>query len=62
MDVLRLMVKGKTDRAIGEELYISPRTVNGHIAHIFDRLGVHSRTEAAAEAVRLGLLDSRPSS
>jgi DNA-binding CsgD family transcriptional regulator len=60
LDVLRLMARGKTDREIGEALYISHRTVNGHIARIFDRLDVHSRAEAAAEAVRLGLLESKP--
>jgi predicted ATPase/DNA-binding CsgD family transcriptional regulator len=53
-EVLRLLTAGFTDKEIGDALFISHRTVNAHIAHIFAKLGVHSRAEAAAEAVRRG--------
>ena len=54
VEVLRLLAAGYTDREIGEALYISHRTVNAHVAHIFAKLDVHSRAEAAVEAVRRG--------
>jgi DNA-binding CsgD family transcriptional regulator len=41
---------GKTNRDIGEILGISPRTVNKHLDHIFLKLGVETRTAAAAKA------------
>jgi predicted ATPase/DNA-binding CsgD family transcriptional regulator len=55
IEVLRLLAAGYTDREIGDALFISHRTANAHVAHIFDKLAVHSRAEAAAEAVRRGL-------
>jgi non-specific serine/threonine protein kinase len=54
-EVLRLLVKGKSDREIAEALFVGPRTVQTHVANLFAKLGVHSRAEAAAVAVRLGL-------
>jgi DNA-binding CsgD family transcriptional regulator/tetratricopeptide (TPR) repeat protein len=48
--VLRLVAAGKTNRAIGEELFISEKTVARHVSNIFDKLGVSTRTEAAAWA------------
>ena len=50
--VARLASEGKTDRDIGESLFISPHTVNTHLRHIFDKLGVRSRLALtrAAEA------------
>ena len=44
-----------SDRAIAAELHISPRTVNGHVAHILDKLDLDSRSAVAAFAVRNGL-------
>lgn len=55
-DVLRLIVDGKTDREIAASLFISPRTVTTHVTHILNKLGVSTRTEAAACAVREGLI------
>jgi HD-GYP domain-containing protein (c-di-GMP phosphodiesterase class II) len=47
LEVSRLLVRGKTNREIGDVLGISVRTVHNHVAHIFDKLGVHSRSGAA---------------
>jgi DNA-binding NarL/FixJ family response regulator len=54
LDVLRLAARGKTNRAIGNELGISHRTVQGHLASIYAKLDVNSRTEAVTEALRRG--------
>lgn len=54
MDVLRLAAKGFTNKAIGLQLSISDRTVQGHLAHIFAKLQATSRTEAVMRAVSLG--------
>lgn len=56
LDVLRLAAKGLTNRAIGVQLGISDRTVQGHLANVFAKLQVNSRTEAAMRAVKLGWL------
>ncbi len=48
--VLRLIAAGKTNRDIGEALFISEKTVARHVSNIFDKLGVSSRTGAAAWA------------
>jgi DNA-binding NarL/FixJ family response regulator len=55
--VLRLVGEGRTNRQIGEELFISPKTVSVHVSRIFQKLGVENRTEAAAAARRAGLID-----
>jgi len=54
LDVLRLAAKGYTNKAIGVQLSISDRTVQGHLAHIFAKLQANSRTEAVMRAVSLG--------
>jgi len=54
LDVLRLAAKGFTNKAIGVQLGISDRTVQGHLAHIFAKLQANSRTEAVMRAVSLG--------
>lgn len=54
LDVLRLAAKGHTNRAIGLELGISDRTVQGHLANIFGKLGVTTRTEAVILAMKQG--------
>jgi len=54
LDVLRLAAKGFTNKAIGMQLGISDRTVQGHLAHIFDKMQATSRTEAVMRAVSLG--------
>lgn len=52
LEVLRLVADGKTDKEIAEELVISPRTANRHIANIFLKIDVTSRAAAAAYAIR----------
>jgi non-specific serine/threonine protein kinase len=54
-EVLRLLAQGSSNRQIAEALFISPRTAGGHVAHLLAKLGVDSRTAAAAYAVRHGL-------
>jgi DNA-binding NarL/FixJ family response regulator len=54
LDVLRLAAQGLTNKAIGQALQISDRTVQGHLANIYGKLGVASRTEAVTTALRLG--------
>lgn len=54
MEVLQLVARGFTNKAIGVQLGISDRTVQGHLAHIFDKLQAGSRTEAVMRAVSLG--------
>ena len=56
LDVLRLAAKGYTNKAIGVQLSISDRTVQGHLAHIFAKLQANSRTEAVMRGVSLGLI------
>ncbi len=56
LEVLVLVAKGRTNKAIGSELRISARTVQGHLAKIFDKLQAESRTEAVMRAVNLGWL------
>ena len=59
--VLALVAEGWRTARIAQELYLSPRTVETHIRHIFEKLAVSSRTEAAIYAVHTGLL-ARPES
>jgi non-specific serine/threonine protein kinase len=54
IDVLRLLAKGKSNRMIADELFISPRTVGVHLSSIFDKLDVHSRAGAVAWVHRWG--------
>lgn len=49
-DVLRWVAAGKTDRDIGAILEISPRTVHKHLQHVYEKLGVETRTAAAMRA------------
>jgi len=52
LEVLRLIVTGETDRAIAAALFVSRRTVTSHVTSILVKLGVGSRSAAAAYAVR----------
>lgn len=55
-EVLRLVVAGRSDREIASVLFIGHRTAQDHVSHIIGKLGVVNRTEAAAVAVRDGLV------
>jgi len=56
VEVLALIVEGKSDREIAAALFIGHRTAQDHVSHILGKLGVANRTEAAAMAVRDGLV------
>jgi DNA-binding CsgD family transcriptional regulator len=56
IDVLRLLAQRQTDKEIAEALFLGPRTVQSHVAHILNKLGVANRREAATQAESLGLL------
>jgi predicted ATPase/DNA-binding CsgD family transcriptional regulator len=55
LEVLRQLVQGKTNPEIADELFISERTVQTHVARILQKLGVSSRSAAAVAAVREGI-------
>jgi DNA-binding NarL/FixJ family response regulator len=55
--MLRLVAAGKTDKEIAHHLGSAPRTVRSHLERICNSLGVNSRTELAAQAVRLKLIE-----
>jgi DNA-binding CsgD family transcriptional regulator/tetratricopeptide (TPR) repeat protein len=57
LEVLALIAKGRTNREIGDRLFISQKTVGVHVGNILAKLGVSGRVEAAAVAIRLGLED-----
>jgi DNA-binding CsgD family transcriptional regulator len=54
-EVLALVAAGRTNRQIGEELYVSEKTASVHVSNILRKLGVNSRVDAAAVAQRLGI-------
>ena len=60
LDVLRLIVAGRSNQAIADELFISRETARTHVANIFRKLDVGTRAEAVDHAHRHGLLSSVP--
>lgn len=56
LEVLRLAARGLTNKQIGHDLDISDRTVQNHLANIYAKLGVASRTEAVTAALQRGML------
>jgi DNA-binding NarL/FixJ family response regulator len=58
-EVLALVADGRSNRQIGEELYISDRTVARHLTNIFHKIGVTSRTQAARYAIDRGMTATR---
>ncbi len=56
-EVLALIAEGRTNREIGERLFISQKTVGVHVGNILAKLDVSGRVEAAAVAIRLGLTE-----
>ena len=58
LDVLRRLAKGSNNQTIAKQLVVSQSTVKTHLYRIYRKLNVTSRTEAVAEARRLGLIGS----
>jgi two-component system response regulator DevR len=56
-EVLLLIAQGCTNKEIAAKLVVSPFTARNHVIRILDKLGLSRRSEAAVQAVRLGLLD-----
>lgn len=57
LEVLRVAATGRTNKEIARDLDISPRTVQVHLANIFSKLGVGSRTEAVLFGIKRGWID-----
>lgn len=55
-EVLGLVAAGRSNREIGQDLFLSEATVKSHLVHIFTKLGVTSRTAAVAKARALGTI------
>lgn len=53
-EVLQLMTDGQSNRAIGESLYISEKTVKNHVSNILQKLNVNDRTQAVVESIKKG--------
>jgi DNA-binding NarL/FixJ family response regulator len=58
-DVLALLTKGHSNLEIARRLHLAPGTVRNYVSAILQKLGVADRTQAAVEAIRRGMLDSR---
>ncbi|AEV20818.1 DNA-binding response regulator, NarL family (REC-HTH domains) [Geobacillus thermoleovorans CCB_US3_UF5] len=58
-EVLQLLADGKSNRAIGEALYISEKTVKNHVSSILQRLNVNDRTQAVVVAIKNGWVEVR---
>jgi DNA-binding NarL/FixJ family response regulator len=56
LEVLQLVAAGSSNREIGQQLMLSEATVKSHLVHIYDKLGVRSRTSAVASARQQGVL------
>lgn len=60
LDVVRLVVEGRSNDEIGARLGIGPKTVESHLRRLFERFDLASRTELATRALREGWLDVPP--
>ncbi|GHC75055.1 DNA-binding response regulator [Nocardiopsis terrae] len=56
LEILGLLARGLSNRAISRELFISEATVKTHLVHVFDKLGVDNRTAAITTALQRGLI------
>jgi DNA-binding NarL/FixJ family response regulator len=56
VEVLVLLARGLTNKEIGKRLFISPRTVGHHVAHIYEKTGIKTRASAALFAVEQSLV------
>ncbi len=60
ISVLRLVADGKTNKVIANVLDLSEKTVINHVRHIFNKLHIYTRTQAAILAIRKGIIDLEP--
>ncbi|HUE75193.1 MAG TPA: response regulator transcription factor, partial [Chloroflexota bacterium] len=60
--VLQLLAHGKSNKQIAEDLVLSVRTVEHHVAHLYAKIGAHGRVDATTYALRNGLVPPRPMS
>jgi ATP/maltotriose-dependent transcriptional regulator MalT len=56
LEVLTLVIEGKSSKVVADELYVSKRTVDFHLANIYEKLQVSNRVQAFRRATSLGLL------
>lgn len=59
LEVLSLLARGWSNQSIARELSVAEVTVRSHVSHIFDKLDVSNRTEAALHALRSGLVEQK---
>lgn len=56
LEVLSLVIEGRSSKDVADALYVSKRTVDFHLANIYDKLQVSNRVQAFRRATRLGLV------
>jgi DNA-binding NarL/FixJ family response regulator len=56
LEILQLVIAGKTNRGIADQIYISEKTVEFHLDHIYTKLGVRTRLMAGVWAIQQGIL------
>ena len=56
IEVLSLVIEGKSSKDVADELFVSKRTVDFHLANVYSKLGVKNRLQALREASKRGLL------
>ena len=61
IEVLSLVIEGRSSKEVADLLYVSKRTVDFHLANIYDKLQVTTRVQAFRRAVRLGLISGEMS-
>ena len=60
IEVLTLVIEGRSSKEVADMLYVSKRTVDFHLANIYDKLQVSNRVQAYRRAARLGLIHFDP--
>ena len=59
LEILQRLIEGKTNRAIANEIYISEKTVEFHLDHLYAKLGVRTRLMAGVWAIQQGIMKTR---
>ncbi|HET6456389.1 MAG TPA: helix-turn-helix transcriptional regulator [Armatimonadota bacterium] len=60
LEVLSLVIEGKSSKEVAEDLFVSKRTVDFHLANIYEKLQVSNRVQAFRRATSLGLIPFEP--